>query len=78
MIPGWCTELAASQRITDLRSEAEHRRLLRSGHHDGESRRLGWVHWHGRVSRIRAARVRSQQRASWPDPQFLTQRGDRS
>jgi hypothetical protein len=30
MIPGWWSELAVSQRIADLRSEAEHRRLLRS------------------------------------------------
>jgi hypothetical protein len=42
MIPGWLTELAVSQRIADLRREAEHRRLLRSGRHGGKPRRLGW------------------------------------
>jgi hypothetical protein len=78
MIPGWWTELAVRQRIADLRREAEHRRLLRSVRHSGKPRRLGWVGWHGRVGRTRAARVRSQQRSTWPDPQFLTQGGDRS
>ena len=78
MIPGWWTELAVSQRLADLRHEAAHRLLLRSGRRGGKARRPESVHGQGRAGRIRAARIRLQHRPPWPGPAVLTQRGDRS
>jgi hypothetical protein len=78
MTSGWWTELAVRQRIVDLRREAAHERLLRSGRHGGHARRGGWVHRHAWVGRIRAASIGLPRRSSWPGPEFLTQRGDRS
>ena len=78
MIPGWWTELAASQRLAELRHEADHQLLLRSGRRGGKARRPDAIHGHGWASRIRATRLRSPHRAPWPGPAFLIQRGDRS
>ena len=38
----------------------------------------GWVHRHGWVGGIRAASIQLQRRSSWPGPELLSQRGDRS
>jgi hypothetical protein len=78
MTPGWWTELAVRQRIADLRREAAHERLLRSGRHGSKARRGGPVRWSGWAGRIRAAGIQLQRRSSWPGPESLTQRGDRS
>jgi hypothetical protein len=81
MIPGWWTELAAGERMADLRREAERQRLAHlvgSGRRGSTARRVGSVRWHGWVGRIRAARIRLRRRPPWRGPAFLTQRGDRS
>lgn len=76
MIPGGWTELAVSQRLAELRHEADHQLLLKSGRRGGRARRLESIHGQGGAVRIRAARVRLQHRP--PGPAFLTQRGDRA
>jgi hypothetical protein len=77
MTPGWWTELAVRQRITDLRREAAHERLLRS-RHGSQARHGRSGRWGDRVGRVLAARIGRQRRSSWPGPEFLTQPGDRS
>jgi hypothetical protein len=77
MIPGWWTEHAVSERLAELRREAEHQRLVRWGRRGGKARRLGSVHWNGWVARIRATRIRLQYRSPWPGSESLTQRADR-
>jgi hypothetical protein len=77
MIPGWWTGHAVSERSAALRREAEHQRLVRWGRRGGNARRLGSVHWDGRVARIRATWIRLQHRTAWPGPESLTERADR-
>ena len=52
MIPGWWTEHAVSERLAELRREAEHQRLVRWGRRGGKARRLGSVHWNGWVDGV--------------------------
>jgi hypothetical protein len=78
MTTGIWVESTVSERIANLHREAEHERLIRSVRHGGQARHGGWVGWHGWVGRIRGASIQLQRRSSWPGPQYLTQRGDRS
>jgi hypothetical protein len=73
MILGIWTESTVSEWIANLRREAAHERLLRSGGHGGRAQHGGSVPWRGW-----AGRVRLRRRSSWPGPALLTQRGDRS
>ena len=65
MTPGIWIESTVSERIANLRREAE------QGHG-------GPVRWPGWVGRIRGAGIQLQWRPSWLGPESLTQRGDRS
>jgi hypothetical protein len=78
MAPGIWTASIARARIEDLRREAEHERLIRWLRHGSKARHGGWVHRHGWVGDIGAARLRRQPGSSRPGPEFLTQRGERS
>jgi hypothetical protein len=78
MTPGIWIGSTVSERIANLHREAEHERLIRSVRHRRQARHGGWVGWHGWVGRIRGEILQLRRRPSWPGPQFLTQRGDRS
>jgi hypothetical protein len=74
---GWA-ETAASERVANLRREAARERLLRSGRHGNKARHGGSGRWGGGVGRVLAGPIGRQRGSSWPDPELLTQPGDRS